>query len=189
PPRYRVVFRTKLAMAAEAVAWLAAWLKYLGKTLWVVADGAYAKRPFLKAAKAAAVVVVSRLRQDAALWSVPLPPRPGAPKRRGPKPTYGKEKISLAKRAGHRRGWQTADFSLYGATVTKTFKTFLATYHAAGGRIRVLLVRERHGGAGSFCTDPEATAAQLLDAVVVRAAPGEDFHGLKQVPGARQRRV
>ena len=107
-----MAFRTKLEMAAEAVAWLADWLKYLGKTLWVVADGAYAKRPFLKAAKAAAVVVVSRLRRDAALWSVPVPPRPGAPKKRGPKPTYGKERLSLAQRAGHRRGWQTAAFPL-----------------------------------------------------------------------------
>ena len=78
PRWYRVAFRTKLEMAAEAVAWLADWLKYLGKTLWVVADGAYAKRPFLKAAKAAGVVVVSRLRKDAALWGVPTPPRPGA---------------------------------------------------------------------------------------------------------------
>ena len=100
PRWYGVAFRTKLEMAAEAVAWLADWLKYLGKTLWVVADGAYAKRPFLKAAKAAGVVVVSRLRKDAALWSVPAPPRPGASKKRGRKPKYGKEKISLAKAVG-----------------------------------------------------------------------------------------
>jgi hypothetical protein len=80
---YGVGFRTKLEMAAELVAWAAGWLRYLGKAVWVVADGAYAKRPFLKAARAAGVVVVSRLRKDAALWSVPVPPRPGAPKRRG----------------------------------------------------------------------------------------------------------
>lgn len=189
PPHYRVAFRTKLEMAAEAVGWLADWLRYLGKTLWVVADGAYAKRPFLKAAKAAAVVVVSRLRQDAALWSVPVPPRPGAPKKRGPKPTYGKERLSLAKRAGHRRGWQTADFTLYGARVTKTFKTFLATYHPAGGLIRVVLVREREGWAAFFCTDPDAPVAQILEAVADRAAVEQDFHDLKEVHGAGQQQV
>ncbi len=70
--------RTKLEMAGELVTWAADWLKYLGKTLWIVADGAYAKRPFLKAAKAAGVVVVSRLRKDAALWGVPVPLRAGA---------------------------------------------------------------------------------------------------------------
>ena len=86
---YRIGFRTKLAMAAELVLWAADWLRYLGKVLWVVTDGAYAKRPFLQAARAAGVVVVSRLRKDAALWSVPVPPRPGAPTRRGRPPTYG----------------------------------------------------------------------------------------------------
>jgi len=189
PRWYRVAFRTKLEMAAEAVAWLADWLKYLGKTLWIVADGAYAKRPFLKAAMAAGVVVVSRLRKDAALWSVPAPPRPGAPKKRGRKPKYGKEKISLAKRAGHRHGWQTADCTLYGATATKTFKTFLATYPPAGGLIRVALVRESDGWVAFFCTDPQAAVVQILEAVADRAAVEQDFHDLKEVHGAGQQQV
>jgi DDE superfamily endonuclease len=189
PRWYRVAFRTKLEMAAEAVAWLAAWLKYLGKTLWIVADGAYAKRPFLKAAKAAGVVVVSRLRKDAALWSVPAPPRPGAAKRRGPRPKYGKEKLSLAKRAGHRRGWQTVDCTLYGATATKTFKTFLATYPPAGGLIRVAPMREPDGWVAFFCTDPQATVTQILEAVADRAAVEQDFHDLKEVHGAGQQQV
>lgn len=189
PRWYRVAFRTKLEMAAEAVAWLASWLKYLGKTLWIVADGAYAKRPFLKAAKAAGVVVVSRLRKDAALWSVPAPPRPGAPKKRGRRPIYGKEKVSLAKRAGHRRGWQTADCILYGATATKTFKTFLATYPPAGGLIRVVLVRESDGWVAFFCTDSQATVTPILEAVADRAAVEQDFHDLKEVHGAGQQQV
>src|SRR5581483_10787139 len=110
---YGVVFRTKLELAAELVVWLAGWLKFLGKPLWIVADGAYAKRPFLRRALAAGVVVVSRLRKDAALRSLPEAPRRGQPKKRGPKPTYGKQRIDLAKRAGHRRGWQTGEFVLY----------------------------------------------------------------------------
>src|SRR5436190_21994353 len=101
-------------MAARLSDWLADWLKFLGQPLWLVADGAYAKRPVLKQARTRGVVVVSRLRKDAALWSVPVPPRPGAPKRRGPKPTYGKQAISLAKRAAHRGGWQRGTFALYG---------------------------------------------------------------------------
>lgn len=189
PRRDRIAFRTKLAMAAAAVGWIADWLNYLGKTLWVVADGAYAKRPFLKAARAAGVVVVSRLRKDAALWSVPRPPRPGAPKKRGPRPTYGKEALSLAKRAGHRGGWQTAAFVLYRQSVTKTFKTFLATYKPAGGLIRVVLVRETDGWVAFFCTDPQATVAQILEAVADRAAIEQDFHDLKEVHGAGQQQV
>jgi DDE superfamily endonuclease len=190
PSWYRVPFRTKLEMAAEAVVWLAEWLKYLGKTLWIVADGAYAKRPFLKAAKAAGVVVVSRLRHDAALWSVPLPPRPATPKKRGRKPKYGKDKINLAKRAGHRQGWETVAVPLYGGeTVTKTFKTFLATYRPAGGPIRVVLVREHHAWVAFFGTDPDATPIQILEAVADRAAVEQDFHDLKEVHGAGQQQV
>src|SRR5436309_504442 len=63
---YGVGSRTRLEMAGGLVTWAADWLRYPGKVLWVVADGAYAKRPFLKAARAARVVVVSRLRKDAA---------------------------------------------------------------------------------------------------------------------------
>jgi DDE superfamily endonuclease len=189
PRHYRVAFRTKLEMAATLVTWMAAWLRFLGKVLWVVADGAYAKRPFLKAAHSAGVIVVSRLRKDAALWSVPKAPRPGQPKRRGPRPTYGKEAVSLAKRAGHRHGWQTADFVLYGEAVRKTFKTFLATYKPAGGLIRVVLVRETDGWVAFFSTDPEATVAQILGAVADRAAVEQDFHDLKEVHGAGQQQV
>jgi hypothetical protein len=187
--RYGLTFQTKLELAARLVAWVADWLKYLGRTLWVVADGAYAKRPFLKAARAAQVIVVSRLRKDAKLWSVPKRPRPGMPKKRGPRPTYGKEALSLAKRAGHRGGWQTEELALYRKQVTKTFKTFLATYKPAGGLIRVVLVREDDGWAAFFCTDPQATVAQILEAVADRAAIEQDFHDLKEVHGTGEQQV
>jgi len=70
-PWYRVKFETKLEQAAALVEWLANWLENLGKTVWLVVDGAYAKKPFLKRAQNAGATVVSRLRKDAALWSVP----------------------------------------------------------------------------------------------------------------------
>ncbi len=186
---YGLAFRTKLEMAAELVDWAVVWLRGTGKTLWIVADGAYAKRPFLKPALAAGAVVVSRLRKDAALRSVPKPPRPGQPKKRGRKPKYGPDAISLAKRAAHRHGWQREDFALYGKTVTKTFKTFLATYEPVGGLIRVVLVREADGWVAFFSTDPEASVAQILEAVADRAAIEQDFHDLKEIHGIGQQQV
>lgn len=126
-PWSKVKFQTKLEQAAEMVEWLANSLAGLGKTLWIVADGAYAKRPFLRRAMAAGAVVVSRLRKDAALWTVPEVVPPGKRKRGAPR-KYGKDRISLAKRAGHKQGWQTGIFTLYGEAVVKTYKTFLATY-------------------------------------------------------------
>jgi hypothetical protein len=97
----QVTFQTKLIMAGELVTWAARGLKFLGRTLWVAADGAYAKRVFLRAAAAAQVIVVSRLRKDAALFDVPVPPKRRG---RGRPRIYGKKAISLAKRDSHGAG-------------------------------------------------------------------------------------
>jgi hypothetical protein len=94
-------FRTKLCLAAQLVEWIAPIVKNAGKTLWVVVDGFYTKWPFLKRTAAAGVVVVGRLRRDAALRDLPSRPRC---RRRGRPRKYGKNKISLAKRAGQNRG-------------------------------------------------------------------------------------
>src|SRR5207245_2618979 len=94
-----VTFRTKLVMAAGLLGWAAGWLRRLGRAVWLVVDGAYAKKPLLSAAAAAQVIVVSRLRKDAALRDVPVPVPAGQRKPGRPR-TYGKKAISLAKRAG-----------------------------------------------------------------------------------------
>jgi hypothetical protein len=180
----KVTFRTKLVMAAELISWAAKWLRILGRTMWVVADGAYAKRPFLQAAAAAALVVVSRLRKDAALFDVPMPPKQRG---RGRPRKYGKNKISLAKRAGQRRGWQTETFVLYGKEVDIRYKTFLATYKPASGLIRVVLVKEDNGDwRAYFCTDVQASVRDILEAVADRAALEQVFHDVKEVHGVGQ---
>jgi DDE superfamily endonuclease len=180
----QVTFQTKLVMAGELLAWAAKWLQAVGRKLWVVTDGAYAKRVFLGAAAAAQVIVVSRLRKDAALFDVPVPPKkrgPGRPR------TYGKKSISLAKRAAHRGGWQLGTFVLYGAVVCKRYKSFLATYRPAGGLIRVVLVKEDDGDWRAYlCTEIDATVAEILEAVADRSALEQVFHDAKEVHGVGQ---
>jgi hypothetical protein len=187
-PWYKVKFQTKLQQGAALIEWAVQTLRGLGKTLWVVADGAYAKRPFLQRCLKAGVVVVSRLRKDAALWSVPEPVQPGQSKKGRPR-KYGRDAISLAKRAGHRHGWQSSDFVLYGKTVRKTFKTFLATYKPAGGLILVVLVKELEHWVAYFCTKADATVAEILEAVADRSAIEQNFHDLKEVHGAGQQQL
>jgi len=187
-PWYKVKFQTKLQQAAALVEWAGQTLAGLGKSLWIVADGAYAKRPFLRRALAAGAVVVSRLRKDAALWSVPEEIRPGQRKRGRPS-KYGKDRISLAKRAGHRNGWQNGEFVLYGEKVRKKYKTFVATYKPAGGMIRVVLVKEPHGWFPYFCTKVDASVQEILEAVADRAAVEQNFHDLKEVHGAGEQQV
>jgi hypothetical protein len=187
-PKHRPPFRTKLELAVELLRWAKLWLGLLGKPLWVVADGAYAKKEFLKPALALGVTVVSRLRCDAALWSLP----PVIPEgRRGPgRPRiYGTERVSLSKRAGQRRGWTTEAFTLYGERLTKRYKTFLATWKPAGGVIRVVLVDEPTGWRAYFCTDPSATVTDILTAVADRFALEITFRECKQIVGAGQQQV
>lgn len=194
PPCYGVTFRTKLEQAVELLRWLQQWLERLGRRLWVVADGAYAKRLFLKEAATLGVTIVSRLRRDAALRTLPPAPRRGQPKKRGRPAKYGKEKISLAKRAAHAKGWITEIFELYGERVSTTYKTFLATYRPAGGTIRVVIVRDdqqrtKDGWVAYFCTDANATVAEILTAVADRAAVEQNFHDIKEVHGAGEQQV
>jgi DDE superfamily endonuclease len=180
-------FRTKLELAAELARWLHAWLSNLGKELRLVVDGAYAKRPFLRPVKALGLVVFSRLRKDADLRSVPTAKRRRG--QRGPLPTYGKERIELAKRAAQQRGWQQVACVQYGERVIKTIKTFEATWRPAGGRIRVVIVREDEGWLAYFCTDPAMTVVAILEAMADRRAIEQLFKDVKEVWGAGQQQV
>ena len=186
PQKHRPAFATKLVMAVELVRWAHSWLKLWAKAVWVVADGAYAKAPVLKPFRALGVTVVSRLRRDAALWTVPEAPDP---KRRGRPRKYGEHRVSLAKRAGQKRGWITGTFTLYGKAVEKRYKSFEATWRPAGGAIRVVLVDEPSGWVAFFCTDPQATVADILGVVSDRFCLETGFRDLKQVAGAGQQQV
>lgn len=188
PPWYRWTFQTKLELAADLLAWLALWLRPEGKPVWLVTDGFYAKKPVLKAAQQHRMTLFSRLRKGAALRSLP-PVLPAGQRRRGQPRKYGTQALSLAKRAGQTRGWQTAAVVQYRQRVTKPYKTFLATWVPAGGVIRVVLVKEANGWLAFFCTDPAMAVGTILEVVAARAAIEQDFHDLKEVEGAGQQQV
>jgi hypothetical protein len=190
PPERPRDFRTKLEMAVAQLDWAESWVGHRFEQLWVVVDGGYAKKPFLSGAKALGFTVVSRLRKDAALWSLPEPPRPGRKRGRGRPPIYGKKRISLAKRAGQRRGWQSVECEQYGEKATKTVKTFLATWKPAGGVIRVVLVKEEDGEwLPFFSPNPEASAVEILEAMADRGSHEQMNKDVKEVWGAGQQQV
>jgi hypothetical protein len=185
-PLHRPPFRTKLELAVELIRWAGSNVRHWGKSLWVVTDGAYAKAAFLKPVAALGVTVVSRLRKDAALCTVPGDRRPG---QRGRPRVYGEHRIDLAKRAGQRRGWATGTFDLYGEPTVKRYKTFVATWRPAGGAIRVVLVDEPTGWRAYFCTDASASVADILESVADRFALENAFRDLKEVVGAGQQQT
>lgn len=187
PRRQRWSFHTKLEQAADLVRWAVHWSARSGKAVRVVVDGFYAKRPFLKAAAAAGVTVVSRLRRDAALRTVPASPHGG--RRRGRPRLYGPGRINLAKRAGHKRGWQTVSARQYGEVRVKRIKTFLATWPPAGGCIRVVIVQEKHGWLALFSMAPSMTAEEILSMAADRFSIEQAFHDLKEVEGLGQQQL
>lgn len=76
-------FATKLQLAARLVERLVPRLKQAGKTVWLVIDGGYTKRPFLRRALQTGATIVGRLRKDAALRDLPPQLKTGA-RRDGP---------------------------------------------------------------------------------------------------------
>jgi len=182
-------FATKLQLAARLVEWIVPLLKKARKTVWVVIDGGYTKRPFLRRALKTGITIVGRLRKDAALKDLPPKRKQGQRRGRGRPRKYGKNKMSLAKRAGQKRGWKTIACMVYGKATTKTYKSFLATYGPVGGVIRVVLVKEVHGWYAFFCTDSNASVKEVLEAFADRATIEQDFHDVKEVWGSGQQQV
>jgi hypothetical protein len=181
-------FVTKLEQAAQQMNWAAQQLRGTDRPLWFAVDGFYAKRPVLQPARQAGVIVVSRLRHDAALRAVPPPIAAGCRGRGRPR-IYGRQRLSLAKRAGHRQGWEQVECFQYQHTVTKTIKTFLAMWRPAGGVIRVVLVKEEHDWRAYFCTDANATARDILEAAAGRTAIEQTFKDVKEIEGAGQQQL
>jgi hypothetical protein len=188
PPEYGWTFQTKLQQAVLLIGWLKIWLAAKAKPIWLLVDGAYAKKPVLQAAKAAGVWVVSRLRLDAELWTVPDPKQ--RPKgKRGRKPIYGDRRIRLSERAAAKKGWVTSEVDIYNRYEEKTFQTFLATWPPAGGVIRVVLVKNTDGWVAYFTTNLEATPEEILGMVADRAAIEQVFHDVKEIWGAGQQQL
>jgi hypothetical protein len=187
PPERHWEFRTKRERAAAQLPGLKPWAAPQAEPLGVVVDGAYAKRPFLRPARPEGFPVVSRLRKDAAWWSVPPTTRRHGP--RGPLPTSGQQRIVRAKRAGQPRGWPQVEWVQYGPRVTQTSKTFLATWRPASGLIRVVLVPEEHGWVPFFSTDAEAAVVDILEAAAARGAAEQTFTDGKEVWGAGEQQL
>jgi hypothetical protein len=187
PPERPRPFRTKLELAVEQLNWLKPWVENHFEECWVVVDGGYSKKPFLRPAKQKGWVVVGRLRKDAHLCD--LPPTVRQPKQPGPMPTYGKNRIYLAELAADPDGWQTVECVQYGEKVVKTIKTFLATWRPAGGMIRVVIVKEEKTWLPFFCTKAEATAAEVLEGMADRNALEQTNKDVKEVWGAGEQQV
>ena len=180
-------FHTKLELAAAQIEWLVEQLGPNCPPIWVVTDGAYAKRPFLKRVLAAGVTVISRLRCDAALWSLPVVVDPGQKRGRGRPPKYGKNRIDLAK-AQRTRGRQTG-FSPLRSTSGQEVQDVLGDLQAGGWGDPCGAGGEPDRWVAYFSTDPDLSVASILETVADRSALEQVFHDVKEVHGAGQQQL
>lgn len=186
PPKYGWSFQTKLVQDVDLARRAVRVLHAAGKSVWIVTDGGFTKRPFVRPLMAEGVTLVGRLRKDSALRD--LPP-PVTKRGRGRPRVYGVNRISLAKRAAHRGGWSEVTCSVYGIKVAKTVKTFLATHATFGGVIRVAIVKEAAGPQFFYCTDPDAGVREIVEAFADRSTIEQVFHDVKEVWGSGQQQV
>ena len=185
PKTSKLKFRTKLELAIDQMRWLASTLRFLGKELWLVADGFYAKANVIGEALSLGIVFVGRLRSDARLYAKVKQPRQkgrGRPRQYGPR-------LDAAKRAGQNRGWKKETFLLYGKQVEKQFKLFPAMLRSAGVEVLVMLVRNDKSWVMFFTTKLDATARDILETYAQRASIEQVFHDLKEVHGTGQAQV
>jgi hypothetical protein len=144
-----------------------------GRRLVLVVDGGFAAVSLALACVKQQVVMVSRLRWDAALYH-PTGPQP--PGKRGPKPTKGKRQRRLQEWAVRSdTPWETVEVDWYGGqrkTVWVFCRTALwYTPRVPPVAIRYVLVADPEGKLrmeAFFCTDLAATPVEILQWVVMR---------------------
>lgn len=143
------------------------------RLLVLVVDGGFAAVALALACTASEVVMVSRMRLDAALYH---PPGPHPARKRGQKPTKGPRQRSL-------KCWATRSDTPWESVVVnwyhgerKPLQVFSRTalWYTSGWApvaIRFVLVRDPDGrlaDAAFLCTDLQATPTQILEWVVMR---------------------
>jgi hypothetical protein len=148
--------------------------RWLPKRLLVlVVDGGFAAVALALACRESQVVMVSRLRLDAALYHPPVAPPPS---KRGRKPTKGQRQRSLKEWAARTdTPWQETAVNWYGGQRKRLWVFSRAALWYTPGwapvALRFVLVRDPEGklhDAAFCCTDLQATPEQILQWVVMR---------------------
>jgi hypothetical protein len=174
--------RTKLELLREMIGLVAEWAG--DRRIYLEVDSAYAGRTTLEN-RPPHVEVVSRLRQDAALWAPAPKRRPG---RRGRPRCRGTRLPTPQQIAARCRSWQTVSLGIYGRTVATQVRTVRALWYSAlrDQPLRIVLVRDPSGkrrDEAFFCTDLSADAVFLLETYARRWTLEVTFHDAKQYLG------
>lgn len=154
----------------------------------VIADGQYATREVAGACFEVGGVLISRLRSDSALFT--LPPRRG--KRRGTSRKRRGRRLATPKKLSQRKhGWQTVELILHGRTVTRQVRcvTCLWWHVAKDHPIKLVIVKNPSGKGRDdhlFSTDPTMSQEQIIQHFAARWPIEECIRDAKQFDGFEQ---
>jgi hypothetical protein len=163
--------KTSVDWVRQMIKQVRRWLP--GRRVVLVVDGGFAAVSLALACVKHQVVMVSRLRWDAALYHRPGPQPPG---KRGPKPLKGQRQRGLQTWAARSdTPWKTVEVDWYGGQRKQLWIfSHTALWHTPGlppVDIRFVLVCDPAGKLrmeSFFCTDLQATPVQILEWVIMR---------------------
>lgn len=169
-------FRTKLQLAAERLLALSV---PAGTSVLAVADGAYAKRAFVKTVCETGRQVISRLRSDAVFYDLPPARRKG---QKGAPRKYGR-KGKARDWADLPQGWRGVTLLLYGQGTTLSVKTRVVLLRSLGVKARLVAVNWKRKGkvVFLFSTDTTLTPEEIVHAYCARFAIETGFRDSKQL--------
>ena len=181
-------FRTKLTMATELIQWASEQFSHLNKEMVLLIDGGYTSNEVIAAAKKAKMKVITRLRKDSAIFTVPEPPkqkRPGRPKK------YGDRKEISVWEHSVDDPWCGAVCSLYGKETEVEYKAAVVTSRLTDGEPFKLVMSRREEGQNVlfFCSDVNESPEEIIKAYSLRFSIEEMFKDLKEVEGIGKQQV
>ena len=172
-------FATKLELAAKLMLELPS---PPGVLFIAVADGAYARKAFVKEVVASKRHVLSRLRSDTVFYDLPPARKRGANGKyaRGRGRKYGK-KHKAREWAAALGTWHTVTLTLYGKEETLRLKTRVVIQRALGVRIRLVAVTwGDRAMVFLFCTDTTLSKEEVVCAYCARFSIETGFRDSKE---------
>lgn len=154
----------------------------LGLPITLVSDALYAKTKLIRWCREAHVIMISRLRSDAALFE-PLDPSRRRTKRGRP-PLKGKRLAKLENLAQQKKHFSSLTLKLYGKEKTVEYCEFFAYWQPAAAVIKVVIVqypqKRKKVTSYFFCTDLSRPVSSIITAVAARWSLENAFKDMKQ---------
>jgi hypothetical protein len=179
------IYSSRITIAIEMIKHLKL---LLNQSFTLVADGLYAKRQLVRTCIKENITLISRLRNDAALYEFVTPLQTRG---RGRPRKYGKRLGNPKTLGTHSSEFKTIHLKLYGEHQKISYRKVIAIWKPAGVPIQIVIVRfnDSKSLACFFCTDKTLSVERILTLVAARWSIETLFSDLKEHLGMKDWQV